>query len=71
MRFDMAKISKSATKSRSAATGSYVKPGYAKANPTKTVIARAKPAKPAQAARSAKPAQAAQPAKSKAAAKKK
>ncbi len=68
----MAKISKSATKARSAVTGSYVKPGYAKANPTTTVIERAKPAKAAKTARAAKPARAAAPsAKSKAAAKKK
>jgi hypothetical protein len=57
MRFDMAKTSKSAGKARSAATGAYVKPAYAKANPTTTVIERAKPAS--------------KPAKSKAAAKKK
>jgi hypothetical protein len=61
----MAKGSKSAVKARSAVTGAYVKPGYAKANPTTSVIERARPAaKPA--ARSA-----AKSAKSKAAAKKK
>jgi hypothetical protein len=64
----MAKISKSANKARSAITGAYVKPGYAKANPTTTVVERAK------SARSAKPTTAAKAAKSnksKAAAKKK
>jgi hypothetical protein len=68
MRFDMAKISKSAAKTRGAATGTYVKPGYAKANPAAAVVQRAKAAKPA-AKSAARPA--AQPAKSKAAAKKK
>jgi hypothetical protein len=69
MRFDMAKISKSAAKTRGAATGTYVKPGYAKANPTTAVGQRAKSAKPAAKSAAAQPA--AQPAKSRAAAKKK
>jgi hypothetical protein len=42
MRFDMAKSSKSAGKARSAVTGAYVKPGYAKSNPTTTVVERPK-----------------------------
>jgi hypothetical protein len=50
----MAKTSKSASKARSAATGAYVKPGYAKANPSATVIARGKPAKAARPATAAK-----------------
>ena len=41
----MAKGSKSAVKARSAVTGAYVKPGFAKAHPSTTVIERAKPAK--------------------------
>ncbi len=65
----MAKISKSAGKARSAVTGSYVKPGYAKAHPNTTVIERARPAAKATARPAAKPA--AKSAKSKAAAKKK
>ena len=40
----MAKSSKSSpAKARSAVTGTYVKPGYAKANPKTTVIERDKP----------------------------
>jgi hypothetical protein len=69
MRFDMAKISKSGAKTRSAATGTYVKPGYAKANPAAAVVQRAKTAKPA--AKSAARPAAQSGAKSKAAAKKK
>ncbi len=65
----MAKISKSASKARSAVTGSYVKPGYAKAHPSTTVIERARPAAKAAVKAAAKPA--AKSAKAKAAAKKK
>jgi hypothetical protein len=65
----MAKGSKSAVKARSAVTGTYVKPGFAKAHPTTTVIERAKPAARPAAKAAARPA--AKSNKSKAAAKKK